>query len=156
MQLDLDINLRKQTIQDIQELKSKLRTAIKRQHTARNVTLRDKVCTELNHQYLRTSILTATEGVVSGLKHGIHESAAYTNCSAVFAADFICHRDYVSHVECLLARVSPRDLQSQHLHRSSSCAVHVAICHLQSQEMALLWYAISAVTSLAALDILHI
>lgn len=38
-----DINLRQAALKDIQELKTKLRTAIKRQHTAKNVTLRDKV-----------------------------------------------------------------------------------------------------------------
>lgn len=43
LQLDFDINVRKATIKEIQELKSKLRTAIKKQHTARNVTLRDKI-----------------------------------------------------------------------------------------------------------------
>lgn len=43
LQLDFDINLRKATIKEVQELKSKLRAAIKKQHTARNVTLRDKI-----------------------------------------------------------------------------------------------------------------
>ena len=43
MDFEGNLNLRKATLQDIQELKAKLRVAIKKQHTARNVTLRDKI-----------------------------------------------------------------------------------------------------------------
>ena len=45
LQIDFDgnLNLRKATLKDIQELKAKLKLAIKKQHTARNVTLRDKI-----------------------------------------------------------------------------------------------------------------
>ena len=45
VQIDFEsnLNLRKATLQDIQELKTKLKLAIKRQNTARNVTLRDKI-----------------------------------------------------------------------------------------------------------------
>ena len=38
-----EINLRQAALRDVQELKTKLRAAIKKRHTAKNVTLRDKI-----------------------------------------------------------------------------------------------------------------